>query len=398
VVTVTASGGARMQEGMAALVQMAKVAEARRRHAAAGLAHVSVLTSPTTGGVYASFASLADVILAEPESTVGFAGPRVVAELTGNAPDARVHTAEFAFAHGLVDALVEEGAQATQIGLVLKATMRGGFGGRSAPQQSGARSAPDQPGARGSAQHATAWERVQLVRDPQRPKARQVIEALLPNSFEIRGDRTGAPDDPNVVVRVSGAVAIGQDSSGDGRIKPEGFRKAVRAIELAGRLGLPVVTLIDTRGADPLPESEAAGVAGAIARTFVAMLGCPSPTLAVLIGEGGSGGALSMAPADRVLAWENAVFSVIAPEGAATILYRDASRAPELAERLRITTSDLEEMGIVDAIVAEPAEIERLSGAIDGHLSELTAMRSRSRLRRRHERWRKLTDRYLQQA
>src|SRR5205823_1735132 len=133
-------------------------------------------------------------------------------------------------------------------------------------------------------------------------------------------------------------VAIGQNRD---RIKPSGFRKAVRALELAGRLGLPVLTIIDTRGGDPLPDSEAHGVASAIAKTFAAMLACPSPTVALVSGEGGSGGALAMAVADRVVALENAVFSVIAPEGAAAILYRDSSRAPELADRLGITAPDL---------------------------------------------------------
>lgn len=247
-----------------------------------------------------------------------------------------------------------------------------------------------------------------MARDPNRPKAQQVVDVLLPESFEIRGDRTGAPDDENVLVRVGhGVVVIGQNASGDGRIRPQGFRKAVRAVELAGKLGLPLVTLIDTRGADPLPSSEGHGVASAIARTFDAMLACPAPTLAVVIGEGGSGGALSMAVADRVLAWENAVFSVIAPEAAAAILYREADRAPELAESLGITTPELLEQGIVDAVVPEPpggaqadpaAAAEELAGAIEAELTQLAAARPGSRLRRRHRRWRKITDRYIQQA
>jgi acetyl-CoA carboxylase carboxyl transferase subunit beta len=415
IVTVTASGGARMQEGMAALAQMAKVTEARRQHAAAGLGHVTLLTSPTTGGVYASFASLADVILAESEATVGFAGPRVVAEITGNEPAARTHTSEFAFEHGLVDAIVPEAEQAGTIARILDAfgpQSRGGFGGRSARS---ARSAPDQLGARGSArEQSTAWERLQLTRDQRRPKARQILDFLLLSSFELRGDRTGATDDERVIVRIGvvagtelNALVVGQDTSGDGRIRPQGFRKAIRGIELAGRLGLPVVTLIDTRGADPLPSSEGHGVAAAIAQTFQAMLACPSPTLAVVVGEGGSGGALAMAVADRVLAWENAVFSVIAPEGAATILYRDASRAPELAERLGITAEDLVALGIADSIVPEPPggaqtepglAAEDLARYLGGELVELATARKGTRLRRRHGRWRNVTNRYIQQA
>ena len=408
VVTVTASGGARMQEGMAALAQMAKVTEARRQHAAAGLGHVTLLTSPTTGGVYASFASLADVVLAEPEATIGFAGPRVVAEITGSEPPARTHSSEFAFEHGLVDAIVPGAEQAATIGRILQA-----FGAR-AGRQSRAPARSQLIGGAPPPEPPAAWERLQLARDQRRPKARQILDSLLESSFELRGDRTGATDDERVIVRIGvvtgtdlNALVIGQDASGDGRIRPQGFRKAIRGIGLAGRLGMPVVTLIDTRGADPLPSSEGHGVAAAIAQTFQAMLACPSPTLAVVVGEGGSGGALAMGVADRVLAWENAVFSVIAPEGAATILYRDASRAPELAERLGITAEDLVALGIADTVVPEPPggaqsepdlAAEDLARCIGGELVELATARKGTRLRRRHGRWRNITNRYIQQA
>jgi acetyl-CoA carboxylase carboxyl transferase subunit beta len=239
-----------------------------------------------------------------------------------------------------------------------------------------------------------------------------VLDALMASSFELRGDRTGATDDQTVVAVLgtiegsgAGAVVLAQDSSGDARIKPEGYRKAVRAIELAARLRLPVVTLIDTRGADPLPSSEGHGVADAIARTFVALLACPSPTLAVVTGEGGSGGALAMAVCDRLIAWENAVFSVIAPEAAASILYRDASRGPELAERLRITAPDLARLGVVDDVVPEPpggahtapAEAaESLVVRIAAELDELAAASERTRLQERHDRWREAGNRWIE--
>jgi acetyl-CoA carboxylase carboxyl transferase subunit beta len=166
---------------------------------------------------------------------------------------------------------------------------------------------------------------------------------------------------------------------------------------MAGRLGLPVVTVIDTRGADPLPSSEGHGVAAAIARTFLALLACPSPTLAVVTGEGGSGGALAMAVCDRVVVWENAVFSVIAPEGAASILHRDASRAPELAEQLRITADDLVRLRIADGIEPEPpggahtdpaGAADALAKRIERELDDLAAAGRRRRLAARHRRWR----------
>ena len=411
VVSVCASGGARMQEGMVALIQMAKTALARSRHAAEGLAHVSMLTSPTTGGVYASFASLADVVLAEPRATIGFAGPRVITDLTGQTPDASVHTAEFASEHGLVDELVPRAEQRETIGRVLRnltskpppaelVTLpfqeHAGKHGPSAERR--APTAVDQtPSA-----HPTPFERLEIARHPDRPKAPRILDALLSDAFEFRGDRLGS-DDRAVVVR-AGAVAggrrvlaVGQDSTGGGRMHASGFRKTIRLLRLAPRYGLPVVTLIDTPGADPLPDSEAAGIVPAIASTFVSLLECPTPTLAVVTGEGGSGGALAMAVCDRVIAWENAVFSVIAPEGAASILYRDSSRGPELAGRLRITAEDLVDLGVADAVVSEPpggahtdpsAAAEDLSRRIAEEVERLEAMSQRKRLRERHRRWR----------
>jgi acetyl-CoA carboxylase alpha subunit len=165
------------------------------------------------------------------------------------------------------------------------------------------------------------------------------------------------------------------------------------------------LTLIDTRGADPLPESEGHGIAAAIAQTFVALLECTSPTLAVVVGEGGSGGALAMAVCDRVIAWENAVFSVIAPEAAASILYRDASRGPELAERLGITADDLLRLGIVDEIVPEPPggahtepapAAESLAKRVAAEVSALAAVSQRTRLRRRHRRWREAGNQWIE--
>ncbi|MEX0873359.1 MAG: carboxyl transferase domain-containing protein [Actinomycetota bacterium] len=410
VVTVTASGGARMQEGMFALAQMASTTEARRQHRGAGLAQVTLLTSPTTGGVYASFASLADVVAAEPLATVGFAGPRVVAELTGAEPPADLHTAEFAFEHGLIDAIVPSGDQRSYISRALLA-----LAGHEVPERKEkTRSRSLGAGAAGvEPRTPTAWEQLQLVRDPARPKARTILDALLDEPVELCGDRTGEPDDEHVVVQVghlwdteTHVVAIGQEAVGDGRIRPQGFRKAIRAIELAERVGFPVVTIIDTRGADPLPSSEGGGIAAAIAQTFMAMLECHTPTVAVVTGEGGSGGALAMATADRVIAWSNAVFSVIAPEGAAAILYRDGAKAPELAERLKITATDLVAAGIVDEVIAEPeggvqanpeVAATELAAVVAGEVERLMGVRSAVRRRRRTRRWRRLAAQHVGQ-
>jgi acetyl-CoA carboxylase carboxyl transferase subunit beta len=397
IVTVTASGGARMQEGMWSLVQMARTVEAQGWHAQAGLAHIALLTSPTTGGVYASFASLADVIYAEEGATVGFAGPRVVEELTGAKPAADLHTVETAERHGLVDAVITRADQTRVLGAALRA-----LDGQAREPLAG----PSRTAAAQETAGISAWDRLGLVRAPERPKGPVIADALLADAITLRGDRTGASDDEHVLVRIGqlrgtdrNVVAIAQDASGDGRIRPAGFRKAVRAIDLAGRLGLPVVTVIDTRGADPLAGSETAGVAAAIARTFRAMLACPTPTLTLLTGEGGSGGALAMAVADRVVAFSNAVFSVIAPEGAAVILYRDPSRAHELADRMRITVPDLIDLGLVDVVVPEPAggvqantrvALDDLGATAAEEMNRLVATRHRRRTMHRHRRWREI--------
>jgi acetyl-CoA carboxylase carboxyl transferase subunit beta len=391
-----------MQEGMWALVQMAKTVEARARHADAGLAHVTLLTSPTTGGVYASFASLADVILAEESATLGFAGPRVVEGLTGSAPASDVHTADFAFAHGLVDELVAPGDEAATIGRALAALRperREAVPAAARAEAVDDTAVPQKPS-------ITAWERLRRVRHADWPRAPRIIDVLIDDGIALRGDRTGAPDDGGVLVRAGGlcgtkvsALAIGLGASTDGRIRPEGFRKAIRALRIAGQLQLPVVTIVDTRGADPLPSSEAAGVAGAIGQTLQAMLACPAPTLAVVTGEGGSGGALALTVADRVLAIEGAVFSVIAPEAAATILYRDASRGPDLAERLAITTDELVRLGLVDRVIHEPdggvladtqTAIGRLASGVASEIEGLVALAPRRRLRQRQKRWRSI--------
>lgn len=242
------------------------------------------------------------------------------------------------------------------------------------------------------------WERLQLVRDPSRRRAPEILDHVLDDAFELHGDREGA-DDAAIVVRLGSLsgrriVAIGQNHD---RIVPSGLKKAVRALRLAGRLGLPVLTIVDTRGADPMPASEGAGIAAAIARTLEAMLACPSPTLALVTGEGGSGGALALSVADRVLALSNAVFTVIAPEGAATILYRNAARAPELAERLKITAEDLESFTLADGLIEESPRVWKgeMGTILSAEMETLTAADTTQRLALRSERWRNLGREHL---
>jgi acyl-CoA carboxylase subunit beta len=347
VVEYVASGGARLQEGMIALVQMARTASAVADHGRSGLMSAAVLRAPTTGGVYASWASLSDVRAAEPGAVIGFGGPRVVAEVTGQWPPADSHTAESAYAHGLVDALVSEDHQAAwltaAVGLSpgLPLELPSGRPGRAAAR-------PARP--------AGPYATLLAAREPGRPSGLEWAAWLTDSWVELRGR------DPSVraaLARIGGqravVVAMDRHAFGDAAAKPgpDAFRLAQRAVRLAGRLGLPVLTLIDTPGADPSPGSEARGLAGEIARTLLALAELRTPSVALCVGEGGSGGAMALGHADRLLILDGAVFSVIGPEAGAAVLYRDRARAAELTRSFRMTPGDLLRLGIVDAVVPQ---------------------------------------------
>lgn len=363
VLVVAASGGARMHEGMASLIQMARTADAARRHADAGLLQVAYLTSPTTGGVYASFSSLADVVWGEPEATVGFAGPRVVEQTTGEALPDGAHTSESARDAGIVDDVIPAAAARERLRILLRLAHLARHPHAEESRESGPApvGAPPTP-------VESAWEQVQRARDRERPSGRAWLERLVPERVELSGDRAGGTDP--VTVCALGVTAGGQPvaaialdrHTADGRPRPAGYRTARRLIALAARLGLPVLTFVDTPGADPSHGAEQSGVAGEIARTFAALTGHPRPTASLVVGEGGSGGALALASADRLLMLEGSIFSVIAPEGAAAILHRDAGRAAEVADALKLTGPDLVDLGIVDGVVTDeqaPAALER---------------------------------------
>lgn len=338
VVVVAASGGARLQEGMLSLVQLARTAAAARDHAAAGLLQLAILRGPTTGGVYASYASLADVTAAEPGAMVGFAGPRVVELTTGQPVPADSHTAESAFHAGLVDALVERERQAAWVEAALGITPW-------PPVRPTVRSGHSHPFADG------AWGEVQRARSELRPTGVEWAAALCSSWTPLRG-RGDAFEAGLATIDGRRLVVVGMARR---RPRPDDYRLAQRAAALAGRAGLPLLTLVDTPGADPSPASEADGIARAIASTFTALDALPTASVSVCVGEGGSGGALALAHADRLLVLEHAVFSVIAPEGAAAILDRtaDASAVAQRAEQLKLRSTDLLSLGIVDAVLAE---------------------------------------------
>lgn len=359
-VAVTATGGARIQEGMFALMQMAKTAAAAVRLHQKGLPYITVLSHPTTGGVYASFANLADVILAEPGALIGFAGPRVYEALLGRKPSDS-HRAEFLFEHGMVDAIVPRAESRATIAKMLQHFSRDDVESilRDRPE-------PISSFAASPTTKREPWEIVNLARRDDRPTTLDYIARLFTDFYELHGDRLFG-DDPAVIAGIAkfeaetvAVVGLERGHGADaerrhrGAAEPEGYRKAWRVTRLAEKFHLPVVTFVDTPGANPSSESEQRGVAMAIAQSIGAMSRRATPSVAIIIGEGGSGGALALAVADRVLMQENAIYSVISPEGASAILYGDASHAQEEANKLRLTARELKSLGIIDEIVSEP--------------------------------------------
>lgn len=349
VIVVCSSGGARIQEGMVALFQMAKTTLCAARMREQGVPLLTLLADPTMGGVLASFASMGDVILAEPHARISFVGPRVHEKAIGDAVPPG--TAEFALQHGTIDAIVEREHLRPILGH-LAAVLR--------PQEASRTkeaAAPRPSPSAGSGR--PVWETVELARHPARPTGRDLAQRVFHDVFELHGDRSGEDDDSIMAgigtLRGRAVVIVAQDrhSANGGRTRPSGYRKAQRAFTLAERFSLPLITLVDTPGAATDAESEGAGITAAVAESLARLGRLRTVVINVVVGEGGSGGALALSVGDRLLMMENAIFSVIGPEAASTILYRDAAHAKEVAGQLRLTAHDLFELRIVDRVVAE---------------------------------------------
>ena len=356
VVSVVSSGGARMQEGMLSLVQMAKTSSAVSRFHKAGLPYISVQTNPTTGGISASFSSLGDVIIGEPKALIGFVGPRVVEQTIGEKLPPESHTAEFLMDHGFLDKIVERKHLKLRISNLVQHFTR------KSPNRFPRLRAPQHK----PLKHIEAWDAVEAARNPKRPTSMDYIERIFANFSELKGDRHFG-EDPAIIAGLGDlegqtVVVIAQERGrndeerkmrNQGMARPEGFRKALRMMYLAEKFRLPMVTFIDTPGAYPGFDSEKRGMASALATCFRKMSSLMVPTVSFVIGEGGSGGALAIAVADRVFMQERAIFSVISPEGAASILYRDAGKAKELAPQMKLTAFDLYNLEIIDKIIPE---------------------------------------------
>jgi len=425
---VTTSGGARMQEGALALMQMVKTSQAMGMLDEAGIATFALLTDPTYGGVAASYATLPDIILAEKGARVGFAGPRVIEQTIRRRLPEGFQSAGFLLDHGLVDAVVPRSELRSTLGRLLRVfapdqpavpAPTPTPAPASAPTPAPA-SAPAAPAPGGVVLHdpgrlpvRNGITAVRLARHADRPTAREYAISMLEDFQELRGDRLG--DDCPAMIGGVGRLAgrpvmlIGHDKGRGtaervrrdfGMPSPAGYRKAARLMRLAAKTGVPVVTLIDTPGAHPGVDAEENGQAWAIADGIRLMSGLPVPIVAVVTGEGGSGGALALGVADRVLILANGVYSVISPEGCAAILWKE--QAPDAvaaaADALRLQARDLLAQGVVDRIIAEPGEgahtdppraIELVQSAITTALDELSGRSAAALVAARRARFRR---------
>lgn len=405
-ITVTASGGARMQEGAIALMQMAKTSQALGQLDEAGILTVSIITDPTFGGVAASFATLADVIIAEPRARLGFAGRRVIEQTIRQVLPDDFQTAEFLQTHGVVDIISPRRELRPALGRLLSVSSRRDDGIPRQQFRAGGAILTDIA----DLPERDAWESVRAARRLGRPSTLDYIDMILEDFTELRGDRMSA-DCPALVAglgRLDGIpVAVIGTQKGHtadelrhrnfGMPTPSGYRKSARVMRLAAKLGLPVITLIDTAGAYPGREAEEQAQAVAIAENLRLMAGLAVPVVAVVTGEGGSGGALALAFADRVLMCANAVYSVISAEGCASILWKDPAAAPRAAAALRVNSRELLRLGIVDGVIPEPdggadtdpaAAAAALRAALRTCLADLTPLDQMTLVTRRRTRFR----------
>jgi acyl-CoA carboxylase subunit beta len=388
-----ASGGTRMQEGTMAFLQMVKITVAVTRHRQAGLPYLVYLRSPTTGGVLASWGSLGHVTAAEPGATIGFLGARVYQALHGQPFPEGVQVAENLHAHGLIDAVVppEDLAGITANALNVMTAPRTGLPDVQLP--------PAEP-----VGDVPAWHSIERSRRPDRPGIHALLRSAASSVTPLEGTGAGEQDAGLLVTlaRFGSApcVVLGQDRASQAArpMGPAGLREARRGLRLAGELGLPLVTVVDTPGAELSREAEERGLAGEIARCLADMVMLPAPTVCLLMGQGGGGAALALLPADRVLCAEHGWLSPLPPEGASTILYRTTEHAPDVAQRQGVRSRDLLSAGIVDRIVPELPDaadepdsfLRRVGGALEQELVQLLRQQPETRLPARLDRYRRL--------
>ena len=431
VILYICSGGARMQEGLVSLMQMAKTSMAIRKHSDAGLLYVPVLTDPTTGGVTASFAMLGDIILAEPKALIGFAGPRVIEQTIGQKLPKGFQRAEFLLEHGFVDKIVEREEQRSVLEDILKLHENKipdyGQSDNSDMEMKyksdNAESTETAVGDKRESENTiwpefipsgnyTPWEHVQLARAKTRPTGKDYIEALFDDFMEFHGDRH-CGDDPAVIGGVAffhgKPVTVLAQEKGEGTreniarnfgmVSPEGYWKSLRLMQQAEKFHRPVICLVDTPGAFCGLEAEERGQGEAIAKNLYTLVGLTVPVLSIVIGEGGSGGALAFAVADEVWMLEHSVYSILSPEGFASILWKDSKKAKEAAAVMKLTAADLYQMGMIEHVIPEAESVSRenindaaayLENGIEDFLGKYGKTEPEKLLEHRYERFRKM--------
>ena len=427
VILFTCSGGARMPEGIISLMQMEKTSAALKRHSDAGLLYVTVLTDPTTGGVTASFAMLGDIIIAEPQALIGFAGPRVIEQTIGEKLPEGFQRAEFLLEHGFVDQIVKRENMKPVLGRILKMhdhvhpDCRKGKEVRKSDRtepvpkagmtekKAGKKAAEQEPW---SEKSLTAWERVCRSRSKERPVGKDYIDILFEDFVELHGDRYYR-DDPAIIGGIAyfQGICVTVIAQAKGRTtkenlernfampSPEGYRKARRLMKQAEKFHRPVINFVDTPGAFCGMEAEERGQGEAIARNLFELSDLKVPVLSIVIGEGGSGGALALAVADEVWMLENSVYSVLSPEGFASILWKDSSRSAEAAKMMKLTAADLKKLGVIERVFPEPQNFsvltmkptaELLRAGLAEFLTKYQKLETKDLLEGRYERFRKL--------
>lgn len=404
---VSASGGARMQEGVLSLMQMAKISQALAALREAGLLSISLITDPTYGGVAASFAMNCDVLVIEKGARMGFAGPRVIEQTIRERLPEDFQTADFLLDHGQVDTVAHRHNLQSWLSSLLKVTTLGNL-------EQNPVGNPELVRDPGQLASVDAWESVAAARQTSRPTTLDYLNLAFDGFVELHGDRLAA-DCPSVVAgfaRLRGrpVAVIGHQKGHQttelvkrnfGMPQPEGYRKALRVMRLADRLGIPIVSLVDTPGAFPGKEAEEHGQSVAIAENILGMFELSTPVVTVVTGEGGSGGALALAVANKVLMFERAIYSVITPEACSAILWGHANAAQSAARALSITARRLLELGVVDAVLPEPPEgdpsdamlmAHALGDAVAGALAELDQPEDRDHIQERRARFRAYGD------
>ena len=442
VIIFTCSGGARMQEGMTSLMQMAKTSAALKRHSDAGLLYITVLTDPTTGGVTASFAMLGDIILAEPKALIGFAGPRVIEQTIHKKLPKGFQRSEFLLKHGFIDKIVERKDMKTVLEQILTmhrlTTKRSGIvkntGAVSeiktdlntvnpSSKREDVQAVSNKNAGKSRKQklslaqkkragEKTAWERVLTSREKNRPVGEDYIYGLFEEFIEFHGDRNFGDDAAicgglayfqgqpvTVIAQMKGKNTAENIERNFGMPEPEGYRKALRLMKQAEKFHRPIICFVDTPGAFCGMEAEERGQGEAIARNLYEMSALKTPILSVLIGEGGSGGALAMAVADEVWILENAVYSILSPEGYAAILWKDGSQAARAAKAMKLTSYDLYKAGFVEKIISEPEVytldsiinvFDNLEENISVFLKNSKSMTEEERVEQRYQRFRSM--------